>query len=427
MAGTPEASDEIEWRSAGWLGALVTLIVLAMLAGAAAGRFDLLVFAAPLVGALAGAWWSTRPGKFAWIRASTSARRMFEGETARLAVLVTAPPGAQVLGAQLRTGPELSVAPLGMYRPVPGELKCEWQLTATRWGRSAVRLRVIMQGTGGLLLGEVYQAVSELAVFPNADRVAAVPRPLDLPDLLGVHLGRRRGEGVEFAGIREYQSGDPLRAVNWRATARRGRLHVTERLVEQAAQVVALIDAAQDVAQPGPSTLEVSVRGALAVVSGALRRGDRCGVAALGGVIRWMTPDLGRRHFYRVMEALLDVRAGTMPLQRDVVDLPKAVLPQGAAVVVFSPLLDDRVIHAVADLRRRGFGLAVVDVLRTEPVARPGSDYDPLAVRMWRLGRRGIQHRLAELGVPVVSWADGTQLDEVLRPIAARPLLGGPR
>ncbi|HWN33356.1 MAG TPA: hypothetical protein VNP03_11455, partial [Pseudonocardia sp.] len=69
----------------------------------------------------------------------------------------------------------------------------------------------------------------------------------------------------------------------------------------------------------------------------------------------------------------------------------------------------------------------VVDVLRAEPQPRPGADYDPIAIRMWRLGRRGIRHRLAELGVPVGTWVDGTQLDEVLRPMSLRPLLGSRR
>src|SRR5882757_817309 len=97
-------------------------------------------------------------------------------------------------------------------------------------------------------------AVTEVAIFPNADRISAVPRPMDLPDLLGVHLGRRKGDGVEFAGLREYQPGDPLRSVNWPVSARRGQLYVTERLAEQAAKVVTMIDASGDVRQAGGST-----------------------------------------------------------------------------------------------------------------------------------------------------------------------------
>ena len=38
----------------------------------------------------------------------------------------------------------------------------------------------------------------------------------------------RRGEGMEFHGVREYQQGDPLRRVHWRTSARTGRLAVVE-------------------------------------------------------------------------------------------------------------------------------------------------------------------------------------------------------
>ncbi|HEX4246635.1 MAG TPA: DUF58 domain-containing protein [Pseudonocardia sp.] len=420
------SDGKIDWEPAGWLIAVVTLSVLAALAVVVAGRFDLVVFGAPLLGALAGAWWSARPDSDRMVRvsATTSAERVFEGETLTLTVELTAPPGAELVDVELVTGAELTASPKSLHRSTPGTMRGEWELHAQRWGRAVIRLRVTSRGAGGLLVGDAHCAVTEVAIFPNAERIGAVPRPMDLPDLLGVHLGRRKGEGVEFAGLREYQPGDPLRNVNWRVSARRGDLYVTERLAEQAAKVVAMIDASGDIQQADTSTLELAVHGALAVVQAALRRGDRAGVVSLGGVVRWLAPDLGRKHFYRVVEALLDVQPGTGSAPSDLAGFPRTVLPRGAAVVVFSPLLDERVINAVADLRRRGFGLAVVDVLRVEPRARPEADYDPIAIRMWRLGRRGIRHRLTELGVPVGTWAEGVELDEVLRPMSLRPLLG---
>jgi uncharacterized protein (DUF58 family) len=418
---------KIDWEPAGWVFAVVTLSVLAALVVVAAGRFDLVVFGAPLLGALAGAWWSSRPDRTVRVSAEVSAERVFEGDSITLRVALTAPPGTELLDAELRTGAELSAVPLGMRLVTPEVLHGEWELHALHWGRAAVRMRITTRGAAGLLVGGAQCAVTEVAIFPNADRISAVPRPMDLPDLLGVHLGRRKGDGVEFAGLREYQPGDPLRAVNWPVSARRGRLHVTERLAEQAAKVVTMIDASGDVRQPGGSTLELSVHGALAVVQAALRRGDRAGVVALGGVVRWLAPDLGRRHFYRVVEALLDVQPGSGAAPSNADGFPRTVLPRGAAIVVFSPLLDERVISAVVDLRRRGFGLVVVDVLRAEPQPRPGADYDPIAIRMWRLGRRGIRYRLAELGIPVGTWSEGAELDEVLRPMSLRPLMGSRR
>lgn len=416
----------IEWEPATWLFGAVTAAIVLVFAVVLVGRSDILVFLAPLVGALAGGWWSVHPERTLRVSAAVSAERVFEGDSVSLDVELAAPDGVEVGALELDTGPELAATLLSQRR-VGTQVSARWELAATRWGRVEVWLRVSTRGANGLLVGSARCELAQVAVFPHADRVDSVPRPVDLPDLLGVHLGRRKGDGVEFAGIREYQPGDPLRAVNWPVSARRDRLHVTERLAEQSAKVVCLIDASGDIDQEGGSSLELSVHGALAVCQSALRRGDRAGVVAVGGVVHWLAPDLGRRHFYRIIEALLDVRPAGGSAPSSAGSFPRTMVPRGAVVVVFSPLLDERVVHALIDLRRRGFALAVVDVLRSEPKPRPNTDYDDLAIRMWRIGRRAIRYRLGDSGIPVGWWADGTELDEVLRPMSRRPLAGSGR
>jgi uncharacterized protein (DUF58 family) len=116
-------------------------------------------------------------------------------------------------------------------------------------------------------------------------------------------------------------------------------------------------------------------------------------------------------------------------------------LPPGALVVVFSPLLDQRFVEALRDMRERGFSIIVVDVLNTEPPARrritwqgglggirvssPRADTDRLARRLWRMEQDAIRFSLRELGVPVVHWDGEEPLDLPLaahtrRPMAAR-------
>lgn len=414
------------WEPVGWLSPLVVGAALAAIGIIWLGRADLVVFAAPLVGALAGAWWTTKPSRVIRVEAQVSGERVFEGDTVTLVAEIEPPPGVELVGVALDVGSGLEAEPVS-WSTTAGVSRGEWRLTARRWGRWSSALEVNLRGGAGLVSAGGRYPMPEVCAFPSADTLNSVPRPVELPDLLGVHLSRRRGEGVEFGGIREYQVGDQQRSINWSVTARRGRLHVTERLADQAARVVVVIDAASDIRQPDGSTVELSVHGALGVVQGALRRGDRAGVVALGGVIRWMAPGMGRRHLYRVVESLIDVQSGGGSAPADFAGFPRSVLPSGSAVVVFSPLVDERVVGAVADLRRRGFGIVVVDVLRAEPTARPTSDYDEVAVRMWRIGRRAVRHRLAELGIPVVVWAEGTELDEVLRPMSRRPLIGARR
>ena len=415
---------EIDWDPAGWLYAVVALVSLLVAGAVLIGRFDMVVFLSPMIGALGGAWWSAHSNPPMSIDAQISAERVFEDETVTFDVQISTPDGVELVDVELDAGIGLSATLLSFEHLKPGSVSGQWELHARRWGHNDLQIRLLLHGAGGLLVGDEVFDLSQVAVFPQADRISAVPRPVDLPDMLGMHLGRLKGEGTEFAGIREYLPGDSLRSVNWPLTARRGKLHVTERLTEQSAKVVCLIDASGEIAQSGGSSLELSVHGALAVTQAALRRGDRAGVVVVGGVVRWLPPDLGRRHFYRIIETLLDVRRGQGAPPSTASAFPSTMVPYGAAVVVFSPLLDERLVQALVELRQRGFAMVVVDVLRSEPQPRGEKDYDDIAVRLWKMTRRGVRYRLRELGVPVGHWAEDIELDEVLRPMSLRPLVG---
>ena len=123
---------------------------------------------------------------------------------------------------------------------------------------------------------------ADVFVFPMAPpQSTPIPRT-ELLDRLGTHLTRHIGPGVEYADVRRYVPGDQLRTVNWPVSARRGSLHVTERLTDRAADVVVLVDTYPQ--PPGPATeaTDRTVRGAVQVVQSALRSGDRAGVVALG-------------------------------------------------------------------------------------------------------------------------------------------------
>jgi uncharacterized protein (DUF58 family) len=94
--------------------------------------------------------------------------------------------------------------------------------------------------------------------------------------------------------------------------------------------------------------------------------------------------------------------------------------------VAFSPLLDQRFVESLRDLRERGFSLIVVDVLNVSP-PRPRftvrGQTDELARRLWHMEQQAIRFSLRELGVPVVHWDGTTPLDLPLAPYSRRPLV----
>jgi uncharacterized protein (DUF58 family) len=390
----------LRWRPAPLAVSLLTSTATVLALSLVTRRAELLGFAAPLLGARAGGWRGRWPASHVEVRAEQTAERCFEDEQVRLRVT------ARAVGAcdEVRLRP---MPPAGLER-VPGQ---EWVLRAARWGRYAVPVEITARAGGGLLVASVVPDAVEVRVYPRPAPLRATARPAGLPDRMGVHLERLRGEGVEFAGIRPYLPGDPLDRVNWPVTARRGRLYVTERLAERACDVVVLIDTS-----PAGDSLDLAVHGAAEVVQAALRRGDRAGVLALGGRTRWLGPDLGRRQFYRIIDAVLDATGqnpGGEPAGS--VRLPRAALPPHACVIAFTSLLDAGIGLALREIRGRGHGILVVDVLR-EP---PGAE------RLWRSQRQGLHQELATAGIPVVPWTENLVLDQVLHTPARRPLPNG--
>ncbi|GAA3567339.1 DUF58 domain-containing protein [Amycolatopsis ultiminotia] len=404
----------VRWQPTRLALALATCAGITVLAGAILGKIELLGFAAPLLGALAGGRQRQRPAGSLTVETRLQHPRCLEYDE----VPLTVDAGAN--------GPvdEISVSLPSPHVETSTRDGRTFMLRPGRWGRWSLQPRVAAYAHSGLAETTLTAERTELRVYPAAGTLAAMPRPADLPDRAGVHIGRRRGSGIEFAAVRPYQPGDLLRRINWTASARRGQLHVTDRLAEQAAEIVAVVDSFSDVPQPGGSTLDLGVHGATSVVQTALDRGDRAGVVALGGILRWVGPDVGERQFYRVADTLLEVRLDDAVVEPDLGRIPRPALPPRAAVVMFSPLLDRRALASVRDLRQRGCALVVVDTLRTAPPTGRDSRIDRIALRLWRLERRRVEANLTDLGIPVVRWPVGHLLDEVLGPLARRPLPG---
>ena len=284
--------------------------------------------------------------------------------------------------------------------------------SAERWGRYPIRARVDVIARGGLLAGTATVDAAEIGVFPVVPpQPTAIPQT-ELPDRLGTHLTRHIGPGVEYADIRAYVPGDQLRTVNWPVSARRGSLHVTERLTDRAADVVVLLDTSAQAPGPASAATERTARGAAQVVQSALRNGDRAGIVALGGRRpRWLGADIGRRQFYRVLDTVLGVGGG-FETTTGTLAPPRCRSSRARSWSRFSTLLDTEFALALIDLRKRGHIVVAVDVLEGAPFE---GEQDPLVARMWALQRSAMYRDMGSIGVDVVSWWGDSTLDQSMR------------
>ena len=413
MNTTRHADVAVRWHTTELARVLLICAAAALAAALISGRWQLVAFAAPMLGVLASVGWQRPVGRMS-VQGTPDLIRSFETEQVSIRLDLNAPLEGSTAALSV-------TAPAGMQTEVLDDTDphaITVGVSADRWGRYPVAARVDVVASGGLLAGTGSVDIADVFVFPV---VPPAPTPLprtDLLDRIGVHLTRHIGPGVEFADIRPYVPGDQLRTVNWSVSARRGSLHVTQRLTDRSTDVVVVVDLSHQPPGPATTATQRSVEGAVQVVQSALRSGDRAGVVGLGGQQpRWLAADIGQRQFYRMLDTVLGTGAGYQTMTGTVA--PRTAIPPGAVVVAFSTLLDGSFGLALIELSRRGHVVVVVDVLDGCPL---GEDLDPIVTRMWALQRAAMYRDMRVVGVEVVAWPKAITLEAAMRmlPDAAR-------
>jgi uncharacterized protein (DUF58 family) len=284
----------------------------------------------------------------------------------------------------------------------------QWQVVCSRFGAHAfadVRLR--LHDPLALVARDTRVPLRRIVrVYPHPERLSDAVRPLHTQMRSGNRRSRASGTGIEFAGIRPFAPGDRPRHVNWRLSTRRNRLHVNEFHPERNADVVLVLDSFADVGTGHHSTLALGVHAVGALAASFLGERDRVGVVGYGGMVRWLLPGLGRLQERRIVDALLDTEVSLHYAWKGIDLLPPRLLPPSALVLVVSPLVDERMLSVVADLRGRRYDVAVLDVSPV-PFTTPGAGAtDAVAYRIWVLQRAALRQRLLRQGIAVAEWRE---------------------
>jgi uncharacterized protein (DUF58 family) len=405
------------------LGAYAGLAALGMLAALALGQAELAVLAAPFAVAVAvGVPWAADPGLRAWVTIDRD--RIIEGGEVgvevelesvagapRLEVLVVLPDGLEVRGDDL----------VALRLPAGASRTTDFTVRATRWG--AYRLGEVALRTSDRLGFFTYETqidqATPLKVYPHPEELRTMLRPLDTQPFSGNQVARSKGEGIEFADLRPFAVGDRLRRINWRASARRGTLWVNELHPERNTDVVIFLDSFAEVRRDDRGTLDLAVRAAASLADRYLKHKDRVGLVSFGGILNWLTPATGLVQLYRIVDSLLDTEIMLSYAWKDIEIVPRRTLPPQALIIGLTPLLDERAIGAILDLRTRGFDLAVVEV-SPEPFTPPPEDeLGQFAYRLWLLRRGARRDRFRSLGVPIAEWREGSGLQAPIEEVRA--------
>ncbi|MGE3107061.1 MAG: DUF58 domain-containing protein [Phycisphaerales bacterium] len=143
---------------------------------------------------------------------------------------------------------------------------------------------------------------------------------------------RRPGPGAEFFALRDYRPGDGIRAVAWRASARRGELLVRQPAAPAPLRIVVWLDLSPDSTLPDTERA-ISIAGSLLDL--ACERRLEVGIAVPAAGL-YIAPREGRLHRARLLDELAGIDAGALDVSPVAAHAPLGLAARAAVVVVHS-------------------------------------------------------------------------------------------
>jgi len=163
-----------------------------------------------------------------------------------------------------------------------------------------------------VLCQRAVEAEEERSVFPSLTEVRRIRGGVYRKSLTleGSHSRRSFERGSDFSHTREYVPDDEPRMINWKASARRGRLITNVYQPEQGQLIAILLDCGRVMGarEKGATRLDRSLEAALGLAAIALERGDQVSFLAFSNRIkRWVPPGKGNNHLQRLIQAGFDL------------------------------------------------------------------------------------------------------------------------
>ena len=242
-------------------------------------------------------------------------------------------PGGQL---QLQFGAERRAAPL--VREGDGVHVARFALPGLPRGVHEVRNGELAMGDpfGFAHADRVLSGASAVIVWPRWTEPGGVADGVAGDGDLGLRARRAQSVGYDLHGIREHQQGESLRRVDWKTSARTGRLMVREMEDASRADLSILIDLDRTALAGEPDTLEHLLEAAATLVRGVGVEGQQATLVLAGATVQRIPLDGGSGSWFAAMDALAAAQANRELPLADAVLRDRSLLA-GAALTVLTP------------------------------------------------------------------------------------------
>jgi uncharacterized protein (DUF58 family) len=198
------------------------------------------------------------------------------------------------------------------------------------------------------------ETATKIVVIPNFETIRDMPFRTKYPKISdGPFHSKFKGEGLDFAGVREYISSDSLARINWPSTAKYGRLFTNEYELFRTADLLLVLDATDKTA----SILDDQIKAVLSLSEHFLRYKCRVGLVVIRDQVDRFELSSSRQQLVKFTEMLVDVQATKVEsfniLLKRVRNSLDRFYPLNCLTIFISPLIQSSINKILIDSAQR--------------------------------------------------------------------------
>lgn len=180
-------------------------------------------------------------------------------------------------------------------------------------------------------------------VLQKVKQIEIQTRRLLSGNQIGDYRSAQKGTGLEFDQIRDYQMGDDVRFIDWKASARSDKILVKQYIEERNRTIILLVDQSASTFYGSSSQLKSEV---IAQVASVLALVAECGKDHVGALLfadevtQVIPPKRGRRHVHEIMEKIFTQKSTGKTSLKNALERLITVQKHDAIVFIISDFFD---------------------------------------------------------------------------------------